>query len=182
MYLVYSISLQLKRDYEEFCQYFSFFFKSDILKGRRQNVAFVTVSNLSKTYVADPIFEDLSFRIEAGEKVGLIGNNGTGKTTLMEILADIIGKDSGEVRYQKDLEIGYLSQHATVEDEATVYDSCMENFRDLIELEKQLRNMEEEMSHLQGDELEIHMNRYSRKMEYFEEKGDTAENLPFEEP
>nr|WP_255702417.1 ABC-F family ATP-binding cassette domain-containing protein [Peptoniphilus sp. KCTC 25270] len=113
----------------------------------------------------------MSFRIEAGEKVGLIGNNGTGKTTLMEILADIIGKDSGEVRYQKDLEIGYLSQHATVEDEATVYDSCMENFRDLIELEKQLRNMEEEMSHLQGDELEIHMNRYSRKMEYFEEKG-----------
>lgn len=134
-------------------------------------MALVTISNISKTYVADPIFEDLSFRIEAGEKIGLIGNNGSGKTTLMQILADELSVDNGKITFQKDIQVGYLSQQVHIESQKTIYTECLEVFSHLIEMEEKIRRMEEEMSLLSGQDLEEHMDKYAHLRESYEEKG-----------
>lgn len=134
-------------------------------------MALIQVSNISKTYLVEPIFEDISFRIEPGEKIGLIGNNGTGKTTLMQILTDHLSVDTGSIVFQKDLQFGYLSQQVNIQSSKNIYEECVEVFAHLIDAEKKIRKMEEEMSHLRGQELEEHMDKYAKIMEDFEAKG-----------
>lgn len=134
-------------------------------------MALITVSNISKTYLADPIFQDLSFRIEPGEKIGLIGNNGSGKTTIMSILADQLGYEEGQITFQKDLQVGYLSQQVHIESHKTIYLECLEVFEDLIAMEEKIRQMERDMAHYQGQDLEDHMDKYAHLMEDFEARG-----------
>lgn len=106
----------------------------------------INANGLSKTYVADPIFEDLSFAISEGDKIGLIGLNGSGKTTLFNILSGRLSPDGGEVHIQKDLNIGYLEQQIQIETGNSVFEECLSVFRSLIEMEKTLRMMEEEIA------------------------------------
>ena len=137
-------------------------------------MAIVSARNLTKTFYIEPIFEGIGFRIEEGEKIGLIGNNGSGKTTLMEILAGTLSPDEGELAFAKDLHIGYLSQHVAVTPGASIYEECMASFRAVIEIEHEMRRMEEEMAHLEGDALESLIHRYQNARDLYEENGGYA--------
>ncbi len=108
----------------------------------------LSCSNLSKSYIVDQILKDISFNVEDGDKVGIIGLNGTGKTTLLNILAGELEKDSGEIYIQKDLKVGYLKQHVTIHSHKTLFDECLEEFSHLIEMETNLRTLEDQISHL----------------------------------
>lgn len=131
----------------------------------------LSCSNITKSYIIDTILEGVSFTVEDGDKVGLIGPNGSGKTTLFNILAGESHQDSGDIYIQKDLVIGYLKQHVKIDSEKTLYEECLEVFDYLIEMEKSLRELEEEISNLSlkgdSDELDKLMNKYANLSERF---------------
>lgn len=106
----------------------------------------LSCSNLTKTYIVDTIFENISFNVEEGDKIGVIGLNGAGKTTLFNILSGELNKDLGEVYVQRDLKIGYLKQHVNIVSDNTVFQECLEVFQYLIDMEENLRDLEQKIS------------------------------------
>lgn len=131
----------------------------------------LSCSNLCKSFIVDTILDRISFTVEDGDKIGVIGLNGTGKTTLFNILAGNISSDSGDIYLQKDIKIGYLEQHTKIESDKSVYDECLEVFKNLIKMEEDLRNLENEIS-IQGNkgdspELNILMEQYGHLSEVF---------------
>ena len=135
----------------------------------------LSCNNLTKSYIVDTVIEDISFTVEDGDKIGVLGLNGSGKTTLFNILAGDIHQDKGEIFIQKDLVLGYLRQHVKIDSQNTIYEECLMVFEHLIGMEKNLRNLEEEIAELgaegDSDRLAKLMNRYSNLTEEFQEKN-----------
>ena len=88
-------------------------------------VSYLQVEGLSKAFGVDVLFEDITFGIAEGEKIGLIAKNGTGKSTLLDILAGIASQDSGTVIYRNNLRVGYLPQLPDLGGAHTVLDACL---------------------------------------------------------
>ncbi len=88
-------------------------------------VSYLQVEGLSKAFGVDVLFEDITFGVAEGEKIGLIAKNGTGKSTLLDILAGIASADSGTVIYRNDLRVGYLPQLPDLGGAHTVLDACL---------------------------------------------------------
>ena len=97
---------------------------------------YLDVQNLTKSFGALLLFQDISFSISEGQRIGLVARNGTGKTTLLSILAGKEGYDSGEIIFKRDLKIGYLEQKPSFDPEESVLDAC---FNHQGEAEKVLR-------------------------------------------
>ena len=106
----------------------------------------LTASNLSKSYPNKEIFKGLSFKIEKGDKVGLIGINGAGKSTLFKILMGESSKDSGDIYLPNNVKIGYLKQQLSIDYNISIYDYCMKVFDDIIDIEKKLRLIEKDLA------------------------------------
>lgn len=87
-------------------------------------IPYLDVQNLTKSFGALVLFEDISFGISEGQRVGLIAKNGTGKSTLLSVLTGRDGYDSGSIIYKKDLKIGYLEQAPQFDPDDTVLDAC----------------------------------------------------------
>ena len=85
---------------------------------------FVDIQNLTKSFGAQVLFEDISFSVAEGQKIGLVAKNGTGKSTLLSILTGKEGYDSGSIVYRKDLRVGYLEQMPLFNPDDTVLDAC----------------------------------------------------------
>ncbi len=97
--------------------------------------------DLSMSFVERTLFSSLTFNIEAQDKVGLIGANGTGKTTLFKIITGKLTGDTGNITIGKDTKIGYMEQHACTVLDRTVYDELLSVFAPLIEMEKELEKL-----------------------------------------
>jgi ATP-binding cassette subfamily F protein uup len=87
-------------------------------------IPYIDVQNLSKSFGAHVLFENISFSISEGQHVGLIAKNGTGKTTLLSILTGKEGYDSGDIIFKRDLKIGILEQNPVFNPEESVLDAC----------------------------------------------------------
>lgn len=87
-------------------------------------IPYIDVQNLSKSFGAHVLFENISFSISEGQHVGLIAKNGTGKTTLLSILTGKEGYDSGDIIFKLDLKIGILEQNPVFNPEESVLDAC----------------------------------------------------------
>lgn len=87
-------------------------------------IPYIDVQNLSKSFGAHVLFENISFSISEGQHVGLIAKNGTGKTTLLSILTGKEGYDSGDIIFKRDLKIGILEQNPVFNSEESVLDAC----------------------------------------------------------
>ena len=85
---------------------------------------FVDIQNLTKSFGAQVLFEDISFSVAEGQKIGLVAKNGTGKSTLLSILTGKEGYDRGSIVYRKDLRVGYLEQMPLFNPDDTVLDAC----------------------------------------------------------
>ncbi|CEN97376.1 MAG: ATP-binding cassette domain-containing protein [Paeniclostridium sp.] len=133
----------------------------------------LSCNNLNKSFGIDTVLENISFTVNEGDKVGIIGINGTGKTTLFKVLSGIYGYDSGDIYLGKGVEIGYLEQNTNFQSDKTIYEEVLEVFSDLMEMEKYIRNLEikisEESSNPHSKELDKLMNEYSHKLELFSE-------------
>ena len=134
----------------------------------------LSCNNVTKSFGVETILEDISFSINEGDKVGIVGVNGTGKTTLFKILTGIYGYDSGEIFTSKDCRIGYLEQNTNFHSDKTIYEEMISVFSDLMEAESELREMEHkiaELSKVEGEpteELKKLMDDYGKKYEAFE--------------
>ena len=131
----------------------------------------LSCNNLNKSFGIDSILENVNFTVNEYDKIGIIGVNGTGKTTLFKIISGIYGYDSGDIYTSKDCENGYLEQNTNFHSENTILEEVLEVFKDVIEMEKYLRDLEhkisEESSNTNSTTLEKLMNEYSNKLEAF---------------
>ena len=87
-------------------------------------IPFLDVQNLTKRFGAQVLFENISFSIAEGQKVGLVARNGTGKSTLMSVLMGKEGHESGDIIYRRDLKVGFLEQSPKFDPEERVLDAC----------------------------------------------------------
>ena len=134
----------------------------------------ISCSNISKSFGVDLILKDISFNINIGDKVGLIGKNGTGKSTLFKILTDQIPYDNGSIYISKSINIGYLKQDLDFDNLKSIYDECLIVFEDLIEMEKEIRSLENKISHStdhDSREFKSLMNLYSNLLDEFNDKN-----------
>ena len=126
----------------------------------------LSCTGISKTYGIDSIFEDISFTVNAKDKIGLIGVNGAGKTTLMKILMGLEIQDAGEIYYAKDLTIGYLEQNTNLDIQDSAYAYCESIFSDVFTVEEQMRTLEARMQHEHSDDI---LEAYSALQEKFDQ-------------
>ena len=91
---------------------------------------YLDVQHLTKSFGAHVLFEDISFSVAEGQKIGLVAQNGTGKSTLLSIITGAEGYDSGDIIFRRDLRIGYLEQTPKFNPEDTVLDACFNHAGD----------------------------------------------------
>ena len=100
----------------------------------------LSVKNLSKSYDNNSLFDNLTFEIKNGEKLSIIGNNGTGKTTILKIINEIVSPDSGEITIGNKVEIGYYDQeHNVLSMDKTIFDEISDTYPDMTNTE--IRNV-----------------------------------------
>jgi len=134
-------------------------------------MAILSFSNLSQAYGAADIFTGIAGSIANDGKVGLVGPNGVGKTTLLRVLAGLDTPHTGQVHLAKDRKLGYLSQEAAAtfaRPDHTVYEEALTVFAPLIALETELRQLEQAMESTISDSL---FDRYSQLQAEFEHAG-----------
>ena len=85
---------------------------------------YLDVQHLTKSFGAHLLFRDISFSIAAGQKIGLVAKNGTGKSTLLSVITGKEGYDSGDIIYRNDLRTGYLEQSPVFDEQESVLDAC----------------------------------------------------------
>ena len=129
-------------------------------------MALITTSSLTKSFGATDIFSNLTISIEKGSRLGIVGPNGVGKTTLLRILAGEDEASAGSVTRTRGVRSGYLSQEADFKMEGTLWDACHSVFEDLIRQQKELHRLEELMATDQ-DVIE----QYGKLQEDFERRG-----------
>ncbi len=106
-------------------------------------MAVLRVDNLKKTYAERTLFSKVSFEIAPGEHVGLIGANGTGKTTLLRILQKEVEPDTGNVYIASGAKVSYVEQNPRIDGSQSLYSFTLSAFSDLIEMEKRLTEIAE---------------------------------------
>jgi ATPase subunit of ABC transporter with duplicated ATPase domains len=127
-----------------------------------------SVNELSKSYGANTIFDKISFRLATGERVGLIGHNGCGKTTLMKIMMGLEPYDNGTISLRKDARLGYLEQIPKFEEQVTTYDVLLQAFQKIFDIKNKMEELELRLASQEGKDLELTMDQYGRCMEEFE--------------
>ena len=133
--------------------------------------------NVSKVFGDVEVLKSINFHIEEKDKLAIVGVNGAGKTTLLRIILGEDQPDNGTVVKARDIRIGYLSQHQDISFQNTVYKEMEQAKGYLIRMEQRLRELEEEMKHLQGDELEKVLETYNRlSTRYDRENGYAYES------
>ena len=130
--------------------------------------------NISKAYGITEILSNINFHIEAKEKLAIVGVNGAGKSTLLKIIMQEEEPDEGQVVIGKDISIGYLAQHQNDYYDKTIYEELVSVKQNVIDLQEQIRQLEQDMKHLEGQELENALERYTRMNHTFEQQDGYA--------
>ena len=117
------------------------------------------LQKIAKSYGVDTILKDITFRMEDKEKTAIVGVNGAGKTTLFRILTGETTADSGEIYLKKDAMMGYMAQNQQIDSSRTIYEEMLSVFEKILTAETQLRQMEQQMTQLNGKELSDKMGR-----------------------
>jgi ATP-binding cassette subfamily F protein 3 len=130
--------------------------------------------NVSKSFGTNEIFHNVSFHINENEKAALTGVNGCGKTTLLRLIVGEMPCDSGSIVFSSDVRPGYLPQHLDISGNVSIYEYMLEAKQDVIDMENELRALEEKIPLCSGSELDAMMSRYSRLSQSFELKNGYA--------
>jgi ATP-binding cassette subfamily F protein 3 len=134
------------------------------------------IKGLGKAFRGDWLFRALDFQINDRDRIGLVGDNGTGKSTLMKMLADLLPPDEGEIIGSKELSFGYLPQDGLFARERTVFEEALSVFEELRSLETECRRLEHELADMphSGPEYEKTTERYSALTQQFQLQGGYA--------
>ncbi len=130
--------------------------------------------NVSKSFGTDQILNSVSFHVNDREKAAIVGINGAGKSTLFKIIMGELSADDGEIIFSKGSSVGYLSQHQELSSENTIYDEILTVKQDIINLDLNIRRLEQDMKNTNGKELEDMLSTYTRLTHEFEMKNGYA--------
>jgi len=123
----------------------------------------LTVHKLEKHFGAHTVLSGVSFVLKPGQRVALVGRNGSGKTTLMKILCGQLAADGGRVSLGDGLRLGYLEQEGQVQADLTLYQQMRLCFAEVDRLEREVRQLEERLSQVQGDAADELLKQYDRQ-------------------
>lgn len=134
----------------------------------------LSCQNLSKAFGSDDIIKNVSFQINEGDKVAIVGNNGAGKSTLLKMITGELESDAGSITLAKDVTLGYLAQYQNIEGEETVYQTVYSSRQDILNMQGRLQRMEQQMTELQGEALEDLLVKYHQLHDLFEHQNGYA--------
>ena len=120
-------------------------------------MSILNVENLSHGFGDRAIFHDVSFRLLKGEHIGLIGANGEGKSTFMNIITGKLQPDEGKVEWAKNVRVGYLDQHTVLEKGTSIHETLASAFSFLFEMEAHMNEICEKMGEASPEELDMYM-------------------------
>ena len=120
-------------------------------------MSILNVEHLTHGFGDRAIFHDVSFRLLKGEHIGLVGANGEGKSTFMNILTGKLQPDEGKIEWAKNVRVGYLDQHTVLEKGMSIRDVLTSAFGFLFDLEAQMNEMYEKMTDASEDEMNLYM-------------------------
>ena len=112
----------------------------------------LSLQGVQKSFGTNEVLRDASLTLQDGERMGLVGVNGCGKSTLMKIIAGIESSDGGTITMQKGLKLGYLAQQGEVGENRTVLEELESVFDPVVAMEQQLRDLEQQMAEVGSDE------------------------------
>lgn len=135
---------------------------------KRYSIMVLSCNNISKSFGTAEILKEVSFHINDREKAAIVGINGAGKSTLLKIIIGELSADDGSVTLSKGSTIGYLSQVQDLRSGHTIYDEMYSVKQNLIDLDQRIRQLELQMKHIEGDELEQMLKTYTRLTHEFE--------------
>lgn len=131
-------------------------------------------SHINKQLNDNTLFSDVTFHINDGECAALIGANGSGKTTLLRIIVGELPADGGDITIAKERTVGYLPQQQGYHSDKSIYEELLEVKSDIVDLDRSIRSMEQQMQHASGSELEELLNKYHHLQTEFEAKDGYA--------
>ena len=134
----------------------------------------LSCQNITKSFDGKTIIKQANFHIEDHEKAAIIGINGAGKTTLLNIITGRLSPDEGVVSISRGKTIGYLEQNPILDSENTIFDELMSVKNYLLVMEQEIRRMEHDMKHKEGEALENLMSQYARLTTRFEMENGYA--------
>ncbi len=134
----------------------------------------LSCQSISKAYGENQILKDVSFHIEAKEKIAIVGINGCGKSTLLKIIMGEEASDDGQVVLAKDTTVGYLSQHQDISFDNTIYAEMLKTKQYIIDMEASIRALEHDMNQAEGEELAIIMERYNKLQNLYDRENGYA--------
>lgn len=135
----------------------------------------VQITNLCKEFAAQELFSHVTWRVGKGDRVGLVGENGTGKSTLLKILAGLVEPSSGSIRLAKGCTVGYLPQEGVTVAGKTLFAEVMSALEDLVEIEREMGEITRAMeSAADGGVHEALLDRFGGLQEEFRSKGGYA--------
>lgn len=131
------------------------------------------LNDISKSFDGEDIFTRVNFEVKTGERIGVVGRNGTGKSTLMKIIAGVEDYDSGHISKIKNLRMGYLTQQMTLNSSASVFEEMSKPFEHLKKMELLIREetnwLADHASNYDSEEYQQHMERYESLTNQFEQ-------------
>ncbi|MDU0200229.1 ABC-F family ATP-binding cassette domain-containing protein [Paenibacillus sp. MAH-36] len=144
-------------------------------------MSLLTIEDLSHSFGDRTLFKNVSFRLLAGERVGIVGANGVGKSTLMNILTGKLLKDTGKVEWTPRIKYGYLDQHSVLAAGRTIRDILRDAFLPLFEEERAMMAITEKMADASPEELEVLLEQMGEIQERLEIGGFYLLDVKIEE-
>src|SRR4051794_35061049 len=133
-----------------------------------------TLTNIEKTFGQRILFDKLNLNVYRGERIGLIGDNGAGKTSLFKALLGELIPDAGSAAVNKAIKVGHLQQDPVFDPNNTVLDEAELAFAELHAISHRMRDLEHEMATLSGDGLEAVLKKYQKVQHEFDLAGGYA--------
>jgi len=131
----------------------------------------LSCQRVSKYFGDRCLFSDVSFEVDEKSRIGFVGVNGCGKSTLFQILIGAMNADDGNVVRSKHLRIGYMQQHMSVDPHVTLFDEVLGEFSTLVETEQELESIQAMLETASFDERDALIERQAHLQEYFEAQG-----------
>lgn len=139
------------------------------------NMIVLQVNQVSKYFGAEIILSNIKLEVQSKDRIALVGRNGAGKSTLLKMISGQLSFDSGEIIKPKEVSIGYLAQDTGLESTLSIWDEMLTVFQPLLQLEKELRQIEQELSNESILQNEVKYQRllkdYDQLQESFKDKG-----------
>ena len=144
--------------------------------GLENTMIVLSAQNVAKAFGVNVVLKDVSFTVQQGDRIGLVGVNGCGKSTLMRIIAGLDSADSGEISMVRGTRIGYLAQQDMVTQGASVWQELEQVYAPVFEMEKRLRQLEGDMEHAHESPQQFARlsSEYDRLLQAFEEADGYA--------